>query len=305
MGSARACARRLAIVVLAVAASGCWVTETEMVRAADSLQLAGRRVTMAEPNGDPPTVYTWDAARAGYLDPEASGLLRFAHLRGEVYLAQIEILKADKELMPAMRAGRRVFAVMLVRLAPPKLIAQHPSCAKYADEITAIARPFGVAVEPRREFAISGTRDGILGFMAATLSCNPETLDALQLTADSVTPGGPELAPGGAPAAAAAARPTAIFERRCAAGELPVCFRLAQILRRGEGVPADPARAAALLEKVCADPKGDVEACVDLAQLHDRGEGVEQDPARATELLKKACAAGEMYGCDLLKRRPD
>jgi hypothetical protein len=104
--------------------------------------------------------------------------------------------------------------------------------------------------------------------------------------------------------AADAARTVEAFERRCNAGELQVCFRVAQILWRGEGVPADPARAASLLEKVCADPKGNVEACVDLAQLHDRGEGVRRDSARATELLKKACAAGEMYGCDLLKRRP-
>jgi hypothetical protein len=217
--------------------------------------------------------------------------------KGEIYLVQYQPLKSSIELPPEIKKLPPVYMLMPARLAPPNVVTQ--SCFGDRQETTWLARSYGVEIDERRENVITGTREGIIAFLTAMLACRTETLPMFTMTSPSISPGGPELASIGA--AQDSGRIVKYFERRCDAGEADACYTLAQRLQKADGVPADPARAAALFDKLCQAQRA--EACADLAVLYERGEGVTKDPARAAALLKQACGMGEMYACDLLKRK--
>jgi hypothetical protein len=95
-------------------------------------------------------------------------------------------------------------------------------------------------------------------------------------------------------------------DEACEGGDAWSCTRVAARLERGDGVPRDEARAAALYEKACdaADPL----ACANLGRLHRLGRGgLPKDLARARLLFEKACnvdrdagASDGARGCALL-----
>lgn len=87
-----------------------------------------------------------------------------------------------------------------------------------------------------------------------------------------------------------------LYEQGCGAGDVRACFNLAIKLRKGEGVPADAARAATLFERAC-DSGEELAACVSLAYGYSNGLGVSKDEARAAALYEKACKGGESVAC--------
>jgi hypothetical protein len=190
----------------------------------------------------------------------------------------------------------RVYGVL--QLSPPRVHVQSPRCLLTTDSRGDLAASLGLGLEDRQmATGLTGTRESLLGFLAAGIQCRDRGNTDIRILAETLEPGGEELA-------AQAAKPdparvAASLVRRCDGGDVPTCYRLGQLLTQRGGAPRDPARAAALFEKVCPT---DVRACVDLALLLRQGEGVPRDTARATQLLTQACADGEPYACELRAR---
>lgn len=84
-------------------------------------------------------------------------------------------------------------------------------------------------------------------------------------------------------------------ENACEAGDAASCTSLARSLERGEGVAANPAKAARLYEGACAT--GDGDACARLGSLLRQGRGVARDERRALTLLTNACDRGSAQAC--------
>lgn len=85
-------------------------------------------------------------------------------------------------------------------------------------------------------------------------------------------------------------------ERLCHAGDSSECVRLGSaIIDGGSGLPPDPERGVALLQRVCNG--GEAEACRQLSWRFRQGAGVPADPSRARELLELGCAAGDGLSC--------
>ncbi|HSD67205.1 MAG TPA: tetratricopeptide repeat protein, partial [Vicinamibacteria bacterium] len=96
--------------------------------------------------------------------------------------------------------------------------------------------------------------------------------------------------------AANPAKAARLFEGACAAGDGDACARLGSMLRLGKGVAKDDRRAQTLLTNAC--DRGSARACGELgALLAEGGQGVPRDPARARALLKKACDGGYAEAC--------
>jgi TPR repeat protein len=74
----------------------------------------------------------------------------------------------------------------------------------------------------------------------------------------------------------------------CAVEHAAGCFGLAVLYARGDGVPRDAGRAAALHQQACE--LGHARACLMLAERHERGLGVARDAARAAFWRQRACA---------------
>lgn len=84
-------------------------------------------------------------------------------------------------------------------------------------------------------------------------------------------------------------------EKACEAGDAASCRSLARSLERGEGMAANPERAARLYEGACAT--GDGDACAGLGSLLRHGRGVARDERRALILLTNACDRGSARAC--------
>ena len=96
--------------------------------------------------------------------------------------------------------------------------------------------------------------------------------------------------------AANPAKAARLFEGACAAGDGDACARLGSMLRLGKGVAKDERRAETLLTNAC--DRGSAWACSELGVLLvEGGQGVPRDPARARALLKKACDGGYAEAC--------
>ena len=85
------------------------------------------------------------------------------------------------------------------------------------------------------------------------------------------------------------------YEAACTAGLLKGCFAAGYAHEHGEGVAANPARAAAYFTKACDGDYG--RGCTSLGLLYANGKGVKQDKARAARLYLKGCDGGEAAGC--------
>jgi len=84
------------------------------------------------------------------------------------------------------------------------------------------------------------------------------------------------------------------LERYAGQGDLKACAQLGDQLARGEGVPADIARALPLLERAARSGIGT--AAFRLGMIYDDGQGVPADRRRALDYFRAAAAAGEAEG---------
>jgi len=295
---------RLAILAIASACSACFAAEVEIVRAPESVRVLGPRFVHDDFFAHTRTTFTWDTARRGYVDQDGATLIRIGHLTGADYVVQGQSLKPpDSDLYPkpsaadlARAARMRMYG--LLQISPPRVPLQFPTCLDTTDSRDALTARFGVGVEDSvMATRLAGTREAILGLLVAGLECGERGNTDIRILAETLEPGGEELARQAAEPSAA--NVVAALTPRCDAGDIRTCFRLGQLLTQGRGAPRDPARAAALFEKVCPS---DVRACVDLALLLQQGDGVPRDTARAAQLLTQACADGEPYACELRAR---
>ena len=92
------------------------------------------------------------------------------------------------------------------------------------------------------------------------------------------------------------------YARACDLGAGIGCFNLAEQKSGGQGIPADPAGAAALMARAHAAYRASCDAgglvwCTNLAGLYQRGEGVPRDPVAALNLYVSTCEKGEPFAC--------
>jgi len=93
----------------------------------------------------------------------------------------------------------------------------------------------------------------------------------------------------------AAAR--AAFDTACNGGSVTGCVDLALMLAAGEGGPAAPARARAMLTHACGAGGVGVSACHALAVMRLNGEGGAADLPGARAAFNAACEADEPHAC--------
>ncbi len=93
------------------------------------------------------------------------------------------------------------------------------------------------------------------------------------------------------------------YAKACAAGLTRACVRQAEVQFPNAQGPEAQARLRAVFEKACA--AADPLACSDLGVFYAYGIGIPADPAKAAALRKGACAAGEIDGCVDRARQQD
>jgi hypothetical protein len=285
------------LAALAAGLPGCFLTQTEVVTARNSLKLCGRQFVHDDTAARERTVFRWDERRRRYIDGEGRTAVRFARLKGDAYVVQLQALKESQGEGRPARGAAKGYALLQARVAPPRLVVQSTGCPGGGADQEWRARGYGLEIDTNRGL-LTGGREGILGFLVESLKCEPQTLDIVLLP-DALAPGGPELATEGL--TYDRGRWVPFLTRKCDTGDGESCYKLGQMYLKGDGVPGDPTRAAGLFEKVCA--ARDLRGCLDLGLLYDSGQGVPRDSARAMELLGQACGGGEMYACDMIKAR--
>lgn len=87
------------------------------------------------------------------------------------------------------------------------------------------------------------------------------------------------------------------FETDCAAGSVSGCVQLALMLADGEGGPAEPERARAMMSSACFDERLGAGACHRLGAMLLNGEGGPVDLPGARTALYAACLADDPQGC--------
>ena len=90
-------------------------------------------------------------------------------------------------------------------------------------------------------------------------------------------------------------RSFAVEVYKCAANYTGGCNNMGVAYMKGQGVPADPVRAANLYRQAC--DAGDMIGCSNLAGCYEAGSGVPPDADRARTLLVKACKGGYAKAC--------
>jgi len=86
-----------------------------------------------------------------------------------------------------------------------------------------------------------------------------------------------------------------VLQEACDSGSARMCNNLGVRYKKGQGVPRDLHRAAALYGQACDGGSGD--GCSNLGALYRKGEGVPQDYHRAVALFRQACDGGSAKGC--------
>jgi hypothetical protein len=294
-------AARALVLFWALFGAGCFATETEVITAGQSIRLCGKRFTVqGGDDADGPSRFAWSEGSKAYVEVKGEAEVRFARLKGDFYLGQIKGLRdADDGSSPPDKKGN---LLGLVRLSEGHLtLVVEPHCEGKHLEVEAVARGYGVTLL-RSGYVpgLQGQREGILGFLTYVLGCDLDPPPHMNppLVAETVMPGGPELAGQAGPYRGDLfAEPE---RRACEDGTLRACHVLGARYVKGDGVARDPARAAPLLARAC---EGDLAgACLDLAELYASGSGVAADAARARTLYDKACRLGEPFACERLKQ---
>jgi TPR repeat protein len=98
--------------------------------------------------------------------------------------------------------------------------------------------------------------------------------------------------------AAACAKVTPFYEKRCADDEAPACAFLASLHERGLGLPRDFERAATFYLMACT--LGEKKACLAQAAMQSEGRGLPRDAAAARATAEKLCTEGLPEGCTFL-----
>lgn len=83
--------------------------------------------------------------------------------------------------------------------------------------------------------------------------------------------------------------------KKCDAGDLESCFRLAGLYGRGKGVEKSFERTVELLSKGCDG--GHAQSCGELGFLFDNGAGVQKNAERAARYYEKGCEKGHLPAC--------
>ncbi len=83
--------------------------------------------------------------------------------------------------------------------------------------------------------------------------------------------------------------------KKCDAGDLESCFRLAGLHGRGKGVEKSFERMVELLSKGCDG--GHAQSCGELGFLFDNGAGVQKNAERAARYYEKGCEKGHLPAC--------
>ncbi len=86
-----------------------------------------------------------------------------------------------------------------------------------------------------------------------------------------------------------------VFQSACDRGDGESCFLLGSLYYGGEGLPRNPARAFALLQRSCSS--GWSRGCAGLAECYRDGVGTPADTSRAIEEFDKACQGGVSSSC--------
>ncbi len=89
----------------------------------------------------------------------------------------------------------------------------------------------------------------------------------------------------------------ALYRAGCEGGRGETCTRLGDVLRDGEGVPADAKAAVAAYRAGCDARHPDGVACTSLARAYQQGRGVGADPAAALTALARGCRLGDNGSC--------
>jgi TPR repeat protein len=106
-----------------------------------------------------------------------------------------------------------------------------------------------------------------------------------------------------------AGRAAALYEEACGEEdderEMAGCFRLAELLRAGDGVTRDVERAVELFVAACygrsAREGGSPpipQSCFRVGDMYANGDGVERNPFRANSYLRRACSLGYDAACE-------
>ena len=91
-----------------------------------------------------------------------------------------------------------------------------------------------------------------------------------------------------------------LYEKGCRIHKPQACFNLAKMLKDGDGVGAEPMRAALLYRQSCEE--GLAAGCTSLGILYEDGVGVENSMSLALDLYERGCKGGSVAGCTNLGR---
>jgi TPR repeat protein len=86
-----------------------------------------------------------------------------------------------------------------------------------------------------------------------------------------------------------------LLQTACAGDDAPSCSNLGYLIETGNGVAADPARAAQYYSKACHG--GDLLGCGNLGVLLSEGRGVPRDDLTAFPLLERGCSDSASESC--------
>ena len=287
--------------------SACFGTDTEIIARGQSTRLFGRQFSAHMDPNEEAASFLWHDGRKEYVDAKGDTAARFARLKGDVYLGQLE-MKGDPGAEPGAGAaataaapGKKGYAIGLVRLVGDRAsIVIEPDCENHGIDMKSVALGYGLTLESGGYVpGLRGPRAGVLGFLSALLACelDPHHLN-IPIDAPALATRGLELAAQGA---AYQGELFAAPERQsCEGGDLRACYRLGARYVKGDGVTQDARRALPLLTRACNG--GPAAACLDLGQIYERGDGVPRDVGRARELYQKACQGGEPFACEELKK---
>lgn len=94
------------------------------------------------------------------------------------------------------------------------------------------------------------------------------------------------------------AKAASYFDRACTLGCINSCDKLGGMLRDGDGIPVEPARAAKNYEKACKTGPF-APSCMALSELYKTGTGVPKNARTAKALFTRACrlSDNQVNGC--------
>lgn len=94
------------------------------------------------------------------------------------------------------------------------------------------------------------------------------------------------------------AKAASYYDRACTLGCINSCDTLGDMLRTGDGITAEPARAAKSYEKACKTGPF-APSCMALSELYKTGTGVPKNAATAKALFTRACrlSGNQVSGC--------